>query len=31
MRIAVIEDEKVHRDLMLFYLEKWREEQGRRK
>ncbi len=28
MRIAVIEDEKVHRDLMLFYLEKWREEQG---
>lgn len=29
MRIAVIEDEKVHRDLMLSYLEKWNNEQGR--
>lgn len=28
MRIAVIEDEKVHRDLMLSYLEKWSAEQG---
>lgn len=26
MRIAVIEDEKVHRDLMLSYLEKWSGE-----
>ena len=29
MRIAVIEDEKVHRDLMLSYLEKWSGEQDR--
>lgn len=29
MRIAVIEDEKVHRDLMLSYIEKWCRDQGR--
>ena len=28
MKIAVIEDEKVHRDLMLSYLERWNREQG---
>lgn len=26
MKIAVIEDEKVHRDLMLSYLERWNRE-----
>ncbi len=28
MRIAVIEDERAHRDLLLFYLERWSREQG---
>jgi len=29
MKIAVIEDEKVHRDLLAAYVERWAEEQGR--
>lgn len=29
MKIAVIEDEKSHRDLLLHYLEEWREETDR--
>ncbi len=29
MKIAVIEDEKAHRDLLVRYLEKWCVEQGR--
>lgn len=28
MKIAVIEDEKVHRDLLISYLERWSGEQG---
>ncbi len=29
MKIAVIEDEKVHRDLLISYLQRWSSEQGR--
>lgn len=28
MKIAVIEDEKAHRDLLLYYLEEWRDNAG---